>query len=77
MRSRGAFSAISAAEKIAAALFKWISVNRGFKRKDAIARQVDIGLVRLYVECGTGPGELIPLLKSVNRPEDWGAGNFP
>jgi hypothetical protein len=47
VQSRDAFSAISAAEKIAAALFKWITGNRGFKRKDGIARQVDIGLVRL------------------------------
>jgi hypothetical protein len=77
VQSRDAFPAISAAEEIAAALFKWITGNRGFKRKDGIARQADIGLVRLYVQSGTGPGELIPFLKSVNRPEDLGAGDFP
>lgn len=63
MQPKDAFSAISTTEKVAAALFKWITGNRGFKRTVAIELKENIELVRLYVESGSNPRELIPFLK--------------
>jgi hypothetical protein len=63
VQPQDAFSAISTAEKISAALYKWITGNRGFKRTVAIELKENIELVRLYVESGTDPRDLIPRLK--------------
>ena len=63
VKPKDAFSAISTTEKIAASLFKWITGNRGFKRTVAIELKENIELVRLYVESGSDPRQLIPQLK--------------
>jgi hypothetical protein len=63
VQPKDAFSAISTTEKIAASLFKWITGNRGLKRTVAIELKENIELVRLYVESGCDPMELVPLLK--------------
>jgi hypothetical protein len=56
-------TAISTAERITAALYKWITGNRGLKRTVALELKENIELVRLYVESGTDPRELIPKLQ--------------
>ena len=63
MQPKDAFTAISTADKIAASLYKWITGNRGFKRTVAIELMENLELVRLYVESGADPQELIPKLK--------------
>jgi len=62
VQPKDAFSAISTTEKVAAALFKWITGYRGFKRTVAIELKENIELVRLYVESGADPRDLIPHL---------------
>jgi hypothetical protein len=63
VQPKDAFSAISTTEKVASALFKWITGKRGLKRTVAIELKENIELVRLYVNNGSEPREIIPLLK--------------
>jgi len=63
VQPQDAFTAISTAENVAASLYKWITGNRGFKRTVAIELKENIELIRLYVESGADPQELVPKLK--------------
>jgi len=60
MQAKEAFAALGAAEKIAAALYKWITGNRGTKRTLVMELQENIELIRLYVESDSDPKKLIP-----------------
>ena len=53
---------IGTTEKVASSLYKWITGNRGFKRTVAIELKENIELIRVYVESGADPKELIPKL---------------
>ncbi len=57
---KNAISGIGTTEKIASSLYKWVTGNRGFKRTVAIELRENIELIRLYVETGADPKELIP-----------------
>jgi hypothetical protein len=63
VQPQNTFTAISTAERITAALYKWITGNRGLKRTVAIELKENIALVRLYVTSGIEPRELIPKLR--------------
>lgn len=60
MQPTNAFRAISTTEKIASSLYKLITGNRGLKRTVAIELKENIELIRLFVENGVEPQELIP-----------------
>jgi hypothetical protein len=63
LQPQDTFTAISTAERITAALYKWITGNRGLKRTVAVELKENIELVRLYIESNTDPRELIPKLR--------------
>jgi hypothetical protein len=63
LQPQDTFTAISTAERITAALYKWITGNRGLKRTVAVELKENIELVRLYTESSTDPRELIPKLR--------------
>ena len=63
MQPKDAFTAISTAERVAASLYKWITGNRGLKRTVVIELKENIELVRLYIESGNNPRQVIPQLK--------------
>jgi hypothetical protein len=60
MLPKDAFTAISTTEKVASSLYKWVTGNRGLKRTVAIELKENIELIRLYVESGADPKELVP-----------------
>ena len=60
MQAKDAFAALGAAEKIAAALYKVITGDRGIKRTLVMELQENIEHIRLYVESDTDPKKLIP-----------------
>ena len=60
MQPTDAFAAISTSEKIASSLYKWITGNRGLKRTVSLELKENIELIRLYVESGADPKEIIP-----------------
>ncbi len=62
MQPKDAFTAISTAERVAASLYKWITGNRGLKRTVVIELKENIELVRLYIESGNNPRQVIPQL---------------
>ena len=55
-------SAIGTTEKVASSLYKWVTGNRGFKRTVAIELKENIELIRLYVDSGADPKDLISKL---------------
>ena len=63
MQPKDAFAAVGTTEKVASSLYTWIAGNRGLKRTVAMELQENIELIRLYVESGADPKELIPKLK--------------
>jgi hypothetical protein len=63
LQPQDTFTAISTAERITAALYKWITGNRGLKRTVAVELKENIEMVRLYIESSTDPRELIPKLR--------------
>ena len=73
MQPKDAFTAISTTEKVASSLYKWITGNRGLKRTVAIELQENIELIRLYVESGADPKELVPQLNDVAFRHDLGS----
>lgn len=63
MQANEAFAAVGTTEKVASSLYKWIAGNRGLKRTVAMELQENIELIRLYVESGADPAELVPKIK--------------
>lgn len=51
-------AAINTTEKVASALFKWITGNKGLKATVTIELKENIELIRLYVEAGADAKEL-------------------
>lgn len=78
MQPQDTFTAISTAERITAARYKWITGNRGLKRTVAFELKESIELVRLHVESSNDPCELFPKLHEeafrkclhLNRPPE-------
>ncbi len=58
--AKDAISGIGTTEKVASSLYKWVTGNRGFKRTVAIELKENIELIRLYVDSGADPKDLIP-----------------
>ena len=56
-------SGIGTTEKVASSLYKWITGSRGFKRTVATELKENIELIRLYVDSGADPKDLISKLK--------------
>ena len=77
MQPTDAFAAISTSEKIASSLYKWITGNRGLKRTVALELKENIELIRLYVESGADPKEIIPKINNTAFRKTLAAGfNF-
>jgi hypothetical protein len=56
-------SAVNTTEKVASALFKWITGNRGLKATVSMELKENIELIRLYIDTGADAKELAINLK--------------
>jgi hypothetical protein len=59
IQPKDAWNAITSTDKIASYLLKWIAENRGFKRTVILEFMENIELIRLYIDNGVKPIEVI------------------